>query len=108
MASAPPSSAPRWRRASTSLTPPTPTAGAPAVAGGGGRRGLRPEQPPYSVLCRGIERSVLPLCQRHRMGVLTWSPLAWGFLTGRIRRGVPVDLSAGRAASNPARFDPAL
>src|SRR5205823_1988346 len=46
------------------------------------RRGLyrfRTEQPPYSVLARGIERSVLPACQRYGMGVLTWSPLAFGF-----------------------------
>jgi aryl-alcohol dehydrogenase-like predicted oxidoreductase len=72
-------------------------------------RGLprfRTEQPPYSILSRGIERSVLPVCQRYRMGVQTWSPLGWGFLTGRIRRGAAVDLAAGRAALNNARFDP--
>lgn len=74
-------------------------------------RGLPPfrtEQPPYSILSRGIERSVLPVCQRYRMGVLTWSPLGWGFLTGRIRRDAAVDLAAGRAALNNARFDPSL
>jgi aryl-alcohol dehydrogenase-like predicted oxidoreductase len=42
------------------------------------------------------------------MGVLTWSPLGWGYLTGRIRRGADVDLTSGRAALNTARFDPAL
>jgi aryl-alcohol dehydrogenase-like predicted oxidoreductase len=42
------------------------------------------------------------------MGVLTWSPLASGFLTGRYRKGQPVDLSTGRAALTPARFDPAI
>jgi aryl-alcohol dehydrogenase-like predicted oxidoreductase len=73
-----------------------------------GLLGFRTEQPPYSILSRGIERAVLPLCQRYRMGVLTWSPLGWGFLTGRIRRETPIDLTAGRAALNPARFDPAL
>jgi aryl-alcohol dehydrogenase-like predicted oxidoreductase len=75
------------------------------------RRGLlrpRTEQPPYSILTRGIEASVLPVCRRHGMGVLTWSPLAWGFLSGKYRRGEPVDLSAGRAALRPDRFDPAL
>jgi aryl-alcohol dehydrogenase-like predicted oxidoreductase len=54
------------------------------------RRGLlrfRTEQPPYSLLARGIEESVLPLCQRYGMGVLTWSPLAFGFLTGEPRMG---------------------
>jgi aryl-alcohol dehydrogenase-like predicted oxidoreductase len=75
------------------------------------RRGLmrfRTEQPPYSLLARGIERSVLPVCRRFGMGVLTWSPLASGFLSGRHREGRPVDLSRGRAALNPARFDPAI
>jgi aryl-alcohol dehydrogenase-like predicted oxidoreductase len=75
------------------------------------RRGLnrfRTEQPPYSILARGIETSVLPVCQRYRMGVLVWGPLASGFLTGRYRKGQPVDLSTGRAALTPARFDPSL
>jgi aryl-alcohol dehydrogenase-like predicted oxidoreductase len=74
------------------------------------RRGLarlRAEQPPYSLLARGIEASVLPVCQRLGMGVLTWSPLAWGFLSGRYRQGQPADLSAGRPALAPHRFDPA-
>ena len=62
------------------------------------RRGLmrfRSEQPPYSMLARGIEADVLPVCQRLGMGVLTWSPLAWGFLSGKYRKGSEVDL-AGR------------
>ncbi|PZF95127.1 aldo/keto reductase [Micromonospora deserti] len=74
------------------------------------RRGLgrfRTEQPPYSLLARGIEADVLPVCQRHGMGVLVWSPLAAGFLSGRYRQGRPVDLTAGRPALTPARFDPA-
>jgi aryl-alcohol dehydrogenase-like predicted oxidoreductase len=74
-------------------------------------RGLyrfRTEQPPYSILARGIEAELLPLTQRLGMGVLTWSPLAWGFLTGRYRKGQPVDLTSGRAAIAPFRFDPAL
>ncbi|WP_219466045.1 aldo/keto reductase [Nonomuraea rhizosphaerae] len=74
------------------------------------RRGLmrfRSEQPPYSLLARGVETTVLPVCQRLGMGVLTWSPLASGFLTGRYRQGEAVDLSRGRAALTPGRFDPA-
>ena len=73
------------------------------------RRGLmrfRTEQPPYNLLARGIERDLLPVAQAHGMGVLTWSPLAFGFLTGRYRRGADVDLSQGRAAVRPAWFDP--
>jgi aryl-alcohol dehydrogenase (NADP+) len=45
------------------------------------------EQPPYSILNRGIERAVLPTCQRYGMGVIIWSPLASGMLTGKYRRG---------------------
>jgi len=73
------------------------------------RRGLgrfRSEQPPYSLLARGIERDVLPTCQRLGMGVLTWSPLAFGFLSGKYRRDAPTDLHSGRAALSPQRFDP--
>src|SRR6201996_4141555 len=54
------------------------------------RRGLarfRTEQPPYSILNRSIEREVLPVCERYGMGVLAWSPLAKGMLTGKYRRG---------------------
>jgi aryl-alcohol dehydrogenase-like predicted oxidoreductase len=73
------------------------------------RRGLhrfRTEQPPYSLLARGVERHVLPVAQRLGMGVLTWSPLASGFLTGRYRKGRALDLSSGRPTLHPDRFDP--
>jgi aryl-alcohol dehydrogenase-like predicted oxidoreductase len=59
------------------------------------RRGLerfRTEQPPYSILSRGIEREVLPVAQRYGMGVVVWGPLGQGMLTGRVRRGQPSDL----------------
>ncbi|WP_067462173.1 aldo/keto reductase [Actinomadura macra] len=58
------------------------------------RRGLerfRSEQPPYSILDRGIEREVLPVCERYGMGTLVWSPLAQGLLTGRYRKGQQTD-----------------
>ncbi|MFI0482611.1 aldo/keto reductase [Actinomadura sp. 9N215] len=58
------------------------------------RRGLerfRTEQPPYSILDRGIEREVLPVCERYGMGALVWSPLAQGLLTGRYRKGQQTD-----------------
>jgi aryl-alcohol dehydrogenase-like predicted oxidoreductase len=48
---------------------------------------FRTEQPPYSILNRGIEREVLPVCQRYGTGTLVWSPLAGGLLTGRYRKG---------------------
>ncbi|MFC5264931.1 aldo/keto reductase [Kribbella qitaiheensis] len=75
------------------------------------RRGLgkfRTEQPPYSLISRGIERSLLPTCRRLGMGVLTWSPLASGFLSGKVRKNQPVDLTTGRAALTPFRFDPSI
>ena len=45
------------------------------------------EQPPYSILVRGIEADVLPTCQRYGMGVIPWSPLAGGWLSGKWRKG---------------------
>jgi aryl-alcohol dehydrogenase-like predicted oxidoreductase len=57
------------------------------------RRGLarfRTEQPPYSILDRGIERDMLPTCQRYGMGVMVWSPLSKGMLTGKYRKGQPM------------------
>jgi aryl-alcohol dehydrogenase-like predicted oxidoreductase len=59
------------------------------------RRGLerfRTDQPPYSLLSRGIEREVLPVAQRYGMGILVWGPLGQGMLTGRVRQGRPSDL----------------
>ena len=61
------------------------------------------EQPPYSILVRGIEQDVLPTTQRHGMGTLTYSPLAGGWLSGKWRRDTaPVPTSAARPAP---RFD---
>jgi aryl-alcohol dehydrogenase-like predicted oxidoreductase len=67
------------------------------------RRGLErfhAEQPPYSVLNRGIESEVLPLAQKYGMGTLVWGPLAQGTLTGRIRTGRPTDLRRAAFASH--------
>ena len=69
---------------------------------------FRCEQPPYSLFVRGIETAVLPACERYGMGVIVWSPLAAGWLTGRYRRPEDVDLESGRAARFPFRFDPEL
>lgn len=51
---------------------------------------------------------MLPACRRLGMGVLTWSPLAWGLLSGKYRKGRNADLAAGRSALAPDRFDAAL
>lgn len=67
---------------------------------------LRVEQPPYSLLARAVERAVLPVCVEQGMGVMTWSPLAFGFLSGKYRRDA-VDLTRGRPVIAADRFDPA-
>jgi aryl-alcohol dehydrogenase-like predicted oxidoreductase len=75
------------------------------------RRGhvrFRSEQPPYSIFVRGIEAAVLPACQRYGMGVIVWSPLAGGWLTGRYRKDTDIDMTIGRARRLPHRFDPSL
>lgn len=66
--------------------------------------GPHTEQPPYSILCRSIEAEVLPACRRHGMGVLTWSPLSGGWLTGKYQRDEPAP-AGSRAATNPDHFD---
>jgi aryl-alcohol dehydrogenase-like predicted oxidoreductase len=60
------------------------------------------EQPPYSLLARAVETEVLPVCQRHGMGVLVWAPLNGGWLTGKYRSGAA---PASRADREPAHFD---
>ncbi len=62
------------------------------------------EQPPYSILVRGIERDLLPVAQQYGMGVLSWSPLAGGWLSGRFRLGQDVP-QTHRSARMPARYD---
>jgi aryl-alcohol dehydrogenase-like predicted oxidoreductase len=62
------------------------------------------EQPPYSLLVRGVENDVLPTCKRYGMGVIPWSPLAGGWLSGRYRKDVDVPAST-RAQRLPARYD---
>jgi aryl-alcohol dehydrogenase-like predicted oxidoreductase len=56
---------------------------------------FRTEQPPYSILVRGIELDVLPTARRHGMGILTYSPLAGGWLSG--------SWSADSSPASPAR-----
>ncbi|HEX4009630.1 MAG TPA: aldo/keto reductase [Solirubrobacteraceae bacterium] len=69
-----------------------------------GRERFRCEQPPYSMLVREIEKDVLPTCQRYGMGVIPWSPLAGGWLSGRYRVGADTPEST-RADRIPARYD---
>jgi len=61
------------------------------------------EQPSYSILQRGIETHVLPVTEEYGLGVLAWSPLASGWLTGAVRAGR--EISTHRSAILPQRFD---
>jgi aryl-alcohol dehydrogenase-like predicted oxidoreductase len=72
-----------------------------------GRERFVCEQPPYSILVRGIEAHVLPACERYQMGVITWGPLASGWLSGQYR--LDTDLPASRRSRRlPQRFDMSL
>ena len=70
------------------------------------RRGLGrfvTEQPPYSLLARGIEADVLPVCAKYGMGVIPWSPLAGGWLSGKF--GTGKENTSRRSAMLKDRFD---
>jgi aryl-alcohol dehydrogenase-like predicted oxidoreductase len=62
------------------------------------------EQPPYSILVRAIEADVLPACARYGMGVMSYSPLTGGWLSGRWRKSTGQQ-SSSRAGRLPERFD---
>ena len=73
----------------------TPASGIVEAEWAAERRGLErfsTEQPPYTILSRGIEREILPATQRFGMGVLVWGPLGQGLLTGRVRKNQHSDL----------------
>ncbi|MEV0432325.1 aldo/keto reductase [Nocardia sp. NPDC050413] len=61
------------------------------------------EQPCYSILQRGIESHVLPVTEEYGLGVLAWSPLASGWLSGAIRAGR--EITTNRSGFMPHRFD---
>jgi len=64
------------------------------------------EQPPYSILARGIEADVLPTCQELGMGVIPWSPLGGGWLSGRWRKGADEPAATSRRSEMlPQRYD---
>jgi aryl-alcohol dehydrogenase-like predicted oxidoreductase len=72
-----------------------------------GRERFVCEQPPYSILVREAEKDVLPTCLRHAVGVIPWSPLAGGWLSGRYRLDIDVPRSR-RAQMIPGRYDMSL
>jgi aryl-alcohol dehydrogenase-like predicted oxidoreductase len=91
----------------SSTFPPSVIVQAQGVAQRRGRERFVCEQPPYSMLVRGIEAEVLPLCQQYGMGVIPWSPLAGGWLSGRYRLGQETPAST-RAERIPGRYDLSL
>jgi aryl-alcohol dehydrogenase-like predicted oxidoreductase len=70
-----------------------------------GRERFVCEQPPYSMLIRGIEAEVLPVCQKFGMGVISWSPLAGGWLSGRYGKDGDSPDQSRRAQMIPSRYD---
>jgi len=73
-----------------------------------GRERFSCEQPPYSLLNRGIEADVLPVCEQYGMGVIPWSPLAGGWLSGRYRKDGDSPGTSRRAQMLPQRYDMSL
>ena len=88
----------------SSTFPPSEIVEAQWVAEKRGRERFVCEQPPYSLLVRGVEAEVLPVCQRYGMGVIPWSPLGGGWLSGKWRKGSD-ELSSRRATRIPGRYD---
>src|SRR3954462_4540824 len=88
----------------SSTFPPSQIVEAQWVAERRGRERFVCEQPPYSLLARGVKNDVLPTCHRHGMGVIPWSPLAGGWLSGNYRKGEDLPQSR-RAQRMPARYD---
>jgi aryl-alcohol dehydrogenase-like predicted oxidoreductase len=70
-----------------------------------GRERFVCEQPPYSLLHRAIEAEVLPVCRSYGMGVIPWSPLAGGWLSGKYTRDGESPGSSRRAQRIPSRYD---
>jgi aryl-alcohol dehydrogenase-like predicted oxidoreductase len=91
----------------SSTFPPSQIVEAQWVAEKRGRQRFITEQPPYSMLIRGVENDVLPTCRRYGMGVIPWSPLAGGWLSGRYRLNTDLPESR-RAQMLPTRYDMSL
>ena len=93
--------------AGSSTFPPSQIVEAQWVAQRRGRERFVSEQPPYSILVRGVEAEVLPVCQQYRIGVIPWSPLAGGWLSGRYRKDA-TEVVSRRAQRLPHRYDLSL
>jgi aryl-alcohol dehydrogenase-like predicted oxidoreductase len=92
------------RAIGTSTFPPAELVEAQWVAERRGRERFATEQPSYSILVRGVEADVLPVCRRYDIGVIVWAPLNGGWLTGKYRRDAPPP-AGSRAVREPDHFD---
>ena len=92
------------RAIGTSTFPASELVEAQWVAERRGRERFSTEQPPYSIFARGVEADVLPVCLRYDLGVIVWSPLNGGWLTGKYRRG-EAPPPGSRAEREPDHFD---
>jgi aryl-alcohol dehydrogenase-like predicted oxidoreductase len=92
------------RYAGSSTYPASQIVEAQWAAQGAGLERFKCEQPPYSMLVRGIETDVLPTIERHGMGAIVWSPLAGGWLSGRYRKDAELPTSSRRERL-PHRYD---
>ena len=72
-----------------------------------GRERVHTTQPPYSIFVRNSEAALLPSCRRHGLGVIAYSPLNGGWLTGRYRHDRP-SAKTVRNAHYPEKFDPSI
>jgi aryl-alcohol dehydrogenase-like predicted oxidoreductase len=64
------------------------------------------EQPPYSIFDRRAEGDVFAVCHRYGLGVITWSPLNFGWLSGKYRRGQPIDPMSRAATGRTGMHHP--
>jgi aryl-alcohol dehydrogenase-like predicted oxidoreductase len=92
----------------SSTFPPGQIVEAQWVAQRRGRERFVCEQPPYSLLHRAVEAEVLPVCAKYGMGVIPWSPLAGGWLSGKFGTGAQSPDTSRRAQMMPSRFDMSL
>jgi aryl-alcohol dehydrogenase-like predicted oxidoreductase len=92
------------RYTGTSTFPASMIAEAQWIAGKRGRERFACEQPPYSMVVRDAEADVLPTCQQHGLGVMTWSPLGGGWLSGQWRADT-TRIESNRSSLRPERFD---
>jgi aryl-alcohol dehydrogenase-like predicted oxidoreductase len=74
------------------------------AAGRAGAAGLASEQASYSLLVRGVEAELLPVCEKYDVAVLARSPLAGGWLSGKWRKGA-WEVSSSRIKRHPGRYD---